>query len=84
MTAQNIFLARQPILDRNQRIVAYELLHREDEMGVLLQRVESVEHLDLDYTNALLAQAGGLTLSDLTTAEIEAMAWANQVTDSPA
>jgi len=28
MTTQNIFLARQPILDRNQRIVAYELLFR--------------------------------------------------------
>src|SRR3569623_1760705 len=28
MTVQNIFLARPPILDRNQRIVAYELLFR--------------------------------------------------------
>ena len=28
MTTQNIFLARQPILDRDQRIVAYELLFR--------------------------------------------------------
>jgi len=27
---QNIFLGRQPILDRNQRIVAYELLFRSD------------------------------------------------------
>ncbi|ODU05623.1 MAG: diguanylate phosphodiesterase [Thiobacillus sp. SCN 63-1177] len=70
-------------LNLGERLAA-GLLHREGEMGVLLQLVESVEHLDLDYTHALLAQAGGLTLSDLTTAEIEAMAWANQVTDSPA
>ncbi|MBD3812248.1 MAG: EAL domain-containing protein [Betaproteobacteria bacterium] len=70
-------------LNLGERLAA-GLLRREGEMGVLLQLVESVEHLDLDYTNALLAQAGGLTLSDLTTAEIEAMAWANQVADSPA
>jgi len=71
------------LLRLGERLAA-GLLRREGEMGVLLQLVESVEHLDLDYTNALLAQAGGLTLSDLTTAEIEAMAWANQVADSPA
>lgn len=70
-------------LNLSERL-ASGLLRREGEMGVLLQLVESVEHLDLDYTNALLAQTGGLTLSDLTNAEIEAMAWANQVAESTA
>src|SRR3569832_1271001 len=69
-------------LNLGERLAA-GLLRREGEMGVLLQLVESVEHLDLDYTDALLAQTGRLTLSDLTTAEIEAMAWSNQVTNSP-
>jgi EAL and modified HD-GYP domain-containing signal transduction protein len=32
----------------------------------------------------LLAQAGTLSLSDLTTAEIEAMSWANQVAEATA
>ncbi|MBS1220276.1 MAG: hypothetical protein H6R21_3409, partial [Proteobacteria bacterium] len=34
-------------------------------------------------TNLLLAQAGALSLSDLTAAEIDAMAWANQVAETP-
>jgi EAL and modified HD-GYP domain-containing signal transduction protein len=64
--------------------LASGLLRREGELGVLLQLVESVEHPDLDYTNALLAQTGGLSLSDLTAAEIEAMSWANQVAETSA
>jgi EAL and modified HD-GYP domain-containing signal transduction protein len=70
-------------LNLGERLVA-GLLRREGELGVLLQLVESVERLDLDYTSALLAQADGLTLSDLTIAEIEAMSWANQVAESTA
>ena len=60
------------------------LLSREGELGGLLQLVESVEHLDLDYTNSMLAQTGTLSLSDLTAAEIEAMSWANQVAETAA
>ena len=70
-------------LNLGERLAA-ALLHGKGEMGVLLQLVESVEHLDLDYTNTLLAQTGGLSLSDLTTAEIEAMSWANQVAETAA
>lgn len=62
--------------------LAAALLHREGEMGGLLQLVESVEHPDLDRTLSLLAQCGGLSLSDLTAAEIEAMSWANQVAEA--
>jgi len=58
------------------------LLQREGEMGTLLQLVESVEQPDLDRTQSLLAQSGALSLSDLTTAEIEAMSWANQITEA--
>lgn len=56
------------------------LLHREGELGSLLSLVESVEHHDLSHTFALLEAVGGLTLSDLTMAEIEAMSWTHQLT----
>jgi len=64
--------------------LAAALLRREGEMGALLQLVESVEHHDLSRTLSLLAQCGGLSLSDLTMAEIEAMCWANQVAEATA
>jgi EAL and modified HD-GYP domain-containing signal transduction protein len=65
--------------------LAAALLRREGELGTLLQLVESVEQPDLAHTLALLGQAGGsLSLSDLTAAEIEAMAWANQVAEATA
>jgi c-di-GMP-related signal transduction protein len=67
-------------LNLGERLSA-ALLSREGELGSLLQLVESVEHLDLDYTNSLLAQTGPISLSDLTAAEIEAMSWANQVAE---
>jgi len=70
-------------LNLGERLAA-ALLRREGELGPLLQLVESVEHPDLDYTNLLLAQAGALSLSDLTAAEIDAMAWANQVAETTA
>ncbi len=63
--------------------LASGLLRREGELGILLQLVESVEHPDPDHTCALLAQTGGLSLSDLAAAEIEAMSWANQVAETP-
>jgi len=69
-------------LNLGERLAA-ALLRREGELGPLLQLVESVERPDLDYTNLLLAQAGALSLSDLTAAEIDAMAWANQVAETP-
>ena len=64
--------------------LAAALLRREGELGALLQLVESVEHPDLSRTLSLLAQCGGLSLSDLTMAEIEAMYWANQVAETTA
>lgn len=70
-------------LGLSERLTA-ALLRREDEMGALLQLVESVEHPDLSRPLSLLAQCGGLSLSDLTMAEIEAMCWANQVAEATA
>ncbi len=70
-------------LNLNERL-AGALLRREGELGSLLQLVESVEHPDLGHTRALLTQAGTLSLSDLTAAEIEAMSWANQVAEATA
>lgn len=70
-------------LNLGERLAA-ALLHREGEMGRLLQLVESVEHPDLSRTLSLLAQCSGLSLSDLTAAEIEAMCWANQVAEAVA
>jgi EAL and modified HD-GYP domain-containing signal transduction protein len=64
--------------------IAAALLHREGELGTLLQLVESVEHPDLDRTLALLAASGTLTPADLTAAEIEAMSWANQIAEATA
>jgi len=70
-------------LNLNEHLAA-ALLRREGELGTLLQLVESVEHPDLGHTLALLAQAGTLSLSDLTAAEIEAMTWASQVAEAAA
>jgi c-di-GMP-related signal transduction protein len=70
-------------LNLGERLSA-ALLRREGELGVLLQLVECVEHADLPRAHALLTQSGTLSLSDLTTAEIEAMSWANQVAESAA
>ena len=55
------------------------LLRREGMLGALLNLVESVEQAELGNTLALLKAAGGLSLSDLTAAEIEAMAWTHQI-----
>jgi len=60
------------------------LLRREGTLGALLNLVESVEQQDLESTLALLDAVGGLSLSDLTLAEIEAMAWTHQfASESP-
>ena len=57
------------------------LLRREGTLGALLDLVESVEQQDLGHTLTLLDAAGGLSLSDLTVAEIEAMVWTHQIAD---
>ena len=57
------------------------LLRREGTLGTLLDLVESVEQQDLGHTLTLLDAAGGLSLSDLTVAEIEAMVWTHQIAD---
>lgn len=70
-------------LNLGERLAA-ALLRREGELGILLQLVESVEHPGLADTLTLLAQSGSLSLPDLNTAGIDAMAWANQVAESTA
>lgn len=67
-------------LNLDERLAA-ALLHREGELGALLEVVESVEHHDLSRTLHALKSAGGLKLSDLTEAEIEAMAWTHQIAE---
>jgi EAL and modified HD-GYP domain-containing signal transduction protein len=64
--------------------LAAALLHREGALGVLLDLAESVEHHDLSRTLALLEAAGGLSLSDLTVAEIGAMTWTHQIAEGHA
>jgi EAL and modified HD-GYP domain-containing signal transduction protein len=64
--------------------LAAALLHRDGELGVLLKLIECVEQTDLDQASALLEQTSGLSLSDLTAAEIEAMTWANQIAEAAA
>lgn len=64
--------------------LAVALLRREGELGILLDVVESVEHHDLSRTLRFLGAAGGLKLSDLTEAEIEAMAWTHQIAEGTA
>lgn len=59
------------------------LLRREGMLGALLNLVESVEQSDLGHTLTLLDAAGGLSLSDLTVAEIEAMVWTHQIAGAP-
>ena len=70
-------------LNLGERLAA-ALLQRDGELGSLLRLVESVEHPNLKDTPLLLAQSGALTLSDLTAAEIDAMAWANQIAEATA
>ena len=60
--------------------LASALLERGGELGLLLKLAESVEHADLPGARALLG-AAGLSLSDLTGAEAEAMRWANQIAE---
>lgn len=62
--------------------LADALLHRRGELGALLNLVESVEQQDLSHTLTMLEAAGGLSLSDLTVAEIEAMAWTHQIAEA--
>ena len=64
--------------------LAAALLRREGELGSLLQLVESVEQADQARARTLLAQIGTVSLPDLNEAGIEAMAWANQIADTPA
>jgi EAL and modified HD-GYP domain-containing signal transduction protein len=67
-------------LNLGERLAA-ALLRREGELGSLLQLVESVERPDLAHTLSLL-RTTTLSLSDLTSAEINAMAWANQIAEA--
>ncbi|MCA1979815.1 MAG: EAL domain-containing protein [Thiobacillus sp.] len=64
--------------------LAAALLHRAGELGALLALAESVEQQDLDRTRGLLESLGGLTPSDLTAAELEAMAWTHQIAEGNA
>ncbi len=68
-------------LNLGERLAA-ALQSREGDLGALLKLVESVEHPDPALTQALLRQAGALSLNDLTMAEIEAMSWANRIAET--
>lgn len=57
------------------------LLQRTGELGLLLRLAECVERPDLSTTLALTRQAG-LSLTELTSASIDAMLWVNQVINS--
>ncbi|HEY9099743.1 MAG TPA: EAL domain-containing protein [Thiobacillus sp.] len=62
--------------------LANALLRREGELGAMLRLVECVEHADMTHVPDLLNQAGGLSIAEVTAAEIEAMSWANQVAEA--
>lgn len=51
------------------------LLERDGPFGVLLALVECIEQSDLDRASRLLKDAPGLSLADLTAAELDAMRW---------
>ncbi|MGL1832532.1 EAL and HDOD domain-containing protein [Rhodocyclaceae bacterium SMB388] len=51
------------------------LLERGGPFGILLALVECIEHSDLDRASRLLKDAPGLSLADLTAAELDAMRW---------
>ena len=60
--------------------VRMALLRREGDLGRLLLLAEYVEQADRTSAAALLAKSPGLSLHDLTQAELEALAWVNDVT----
>jgi c-di-GMP-related signal transduction protein len=62
--------------------VRMALLRREGDLGRLLLLAEYVEHADRTSAAALLAKSPGLSLHDLTQAELEALAWVNDVAKS--
>ncbi len=57
--------------------VRMALLRREGDLGRLLLLAEYVEQADRTSAAALLAKSPGLSLHDLTQAELEALAWVN-------
>jgi c-di-GMP-related signal transduction protein len=57
--------------------VRMALLGREGDLGRLLLLAEYVEQADRTSAAALLAKSPGLSLHDLTQAELEALAWVN-------
>ena len=59
--------------------VRMALLQREGDLGRLLLLAEYVEQADRTSAAALLAKSPGLSLHDLTQAELEALAWVNDV-----
>jgi len=59
--------------------VRMALLRREGDLGRLLLLAEYVEQADRTSAAALLAKSPGLSLHDLTQAELEALAWVNDV-----
>ena len=59
--------------------VRMALLRREGDLGRLLLLAEYVEQADRTSAAALLAKSPGLSLHDLTQAELEALSWVNDV-----
>jgi c-di-GMP-related signal transduction protein len=56
------------------------LMRHEGELGRLLSLAEHVEQADQDSAAHVLQQCRHIGLNDLTWAELEAMAWVNEIT----
>lgn len=60
------------------------LLHRQGRLGLLLQLAEASEHSDLASVKQLLPQLAGLDLERFNTSQVQALDWANRLTQSSA
>lgn len=61
--------------------ISAALLRREGELGRLLMLAEYVEQADRDKASGVLGHFRNIGLNDLTRAEIESMAWVNEVSE---
>lgn len=62
--------------------ISAALLRREGELGRLLMLAEYVEQADRDKATEVLGQFRNIGLNDLTRAEIESMAWVNEISEA--
>lgn len=62
--------------------ISAALLRREGELGRLLMLAEHVEQADGKSADEVLEQFRNIGLSDLTRAEVESMAWVNEISEA--